>query len=308
MHVTRRRLIQSLALVPLVSCAAADEDLNLLNSGSVALDEIERRIGGRLGLAVVDQFGSSLATFRADERFAMCSMFKAPLAGIMLRRAMDGGDPVDTRLPVSRDDIVFHSPQLVATLDAAVGRPVTMSIAELCQAAVQVSDNAAANILLRHIGGPPAFTQAVRALGDTVTRLDRYETALNENQIGDPRDTSTPLAIAQLTAALCFGEALDAEGHLQLREWMAGASRGLNRIRAGVPAGWDVGNKIGTGGPNALAVNDLAYIIARRAQSGRNSQPLVLAIMTDRPTAPFVQVEAALAEATRIVIEAWQNY
>lgn len=308
-RMSRRALVGALAMAPFAGCAStgADADLSSLLADTSMLSDLERRIGGRLGLAMVDQFGSKLASYRADERFAMCSTFKAPLAGVMLRRSMLGDDPISTQLPVTPADIVAHSPRLAEALNSAGERPLTMSIAELCQATVQVSDNGAANILLRHIGGPAAFTSAVRALGDTITRLDRYETLLNANQVGDPRDTSTPLAMARLTSAFCFGEALDAAGHLQLRDWLAGASNGLNRIRAGVPAGWDVGNKIGTGGATALAVNDVAYIIARHRPPGRLSQPLVLAIMTDRPTAAFSEVEAGLAEATRTVIATWRG-
>ncbi|MEM1132050.1 MAG: class A beta-lactamase [Pseudomonadota bacterium] len=266
-----------------------------MQSPDPVLVKINERIGGRMGVALVDDKLRLLAGHRMDERFAMCSTFKAPLAAAVLERPSFFSeeraeieslpDWLASNIRISENDLVSYAPAVERALDK--GRQ-SMTIQELLEAVVHISDNAAANILLRHLGGPEAMTKFFRSHRDLISRLDRYEPELNQNVIGDPRDTTSPLAMAMLMARLCFGDAFNAEQRQTLCTLMAGTKTGGNRIRAGLPDEWDIGNKTGTGFPDALAVNDMAYIINGKGR-------YFLTIYCDRPTADMDMVQAAMA-------------
>ena len=153
------------------------------------------------------------------------------------------------------------------------------------------SDNTAANLLLRRMGGPEAFTRRLRALGDAVTRLDRYEMELNENRRGDPRDTTSPAAMAGTASRFAFGNLLHPAWRAQFRGWMVASRTGLRRIRAALPAGWQAGDKTGSCG---TAYNDVAFLIS---PGGRD---YMLAVYLDRPTVTAARAEAALADVGRL--------
>lgn len=252
------------------------------------LPQIEARTGGRLGVALIDARGTLLAAHRANERFAMCSTFKLPLAGMVLQGAERGRWSMDDVLQVAAADIVSHSP--VAQRHVASGR---ISLSEGSRAIVTVSDNGLANIILRRVGGPEAFTAWLAANGDRVTRLDRWETALNENVEGDPRDTTSPTAMADLTRRLLGGPLLQPAGREQLRAWMVETQTGLRRVRAGLPQGWAAGDKTGSCG---TAYNDVAWF---RTPAG---QDFYLAVYLDRPTVTSAEAEAAIADVARAVV------
>ncbi|HEX7782042.1 MAG TPA: class A beta-lactamase [Sphingobium sp.] len=249
---------------------------------------IEEASGGRLGIALVDDKGALLLGFNREERFAMCSTFKAPLAAAVLMGAEQNHFGMEGTLPIRPADILDYAP--VVKANQAKGR---MAIAELAKAAVQVSDNSAANLLLSLIGGPQALTAFVRKHGDDVTRLDRTEPTLNENVQGDERDTTSPVAMATLMARLLFQD-LPAPAAGQLRGWLEGSTTGAKRIRAGLPSGWKVGDKTGSCG---TAFNDVAVL---RSPTGHD---YVLAIYLDRPTVSDAKAEATIAGATRAVMD-----
>ncbi|MEJ7926682.1 SGM family class A beta-lactamase [Sphingobium sp. AN641] len=250
--------------------------------------EIEAATGGRLGVALVDSKGALLLGFNRDERFAMCSTFKAPLAAAVLTGADAGKFGLEGQIPFSKDDILDHAP--VVKKNKKRGR---MSMAELAQAAVEVSDNSAANLLLPMLGGPPGLTAFFRAHGDTASRLDRIEPALNENAVGDPRDTTTPAAMAGLMARLLFSH-MKPQSADMLRGWLNGSTTGDNRIKAGLPEGFSSGGKTGTCG---TAYNDVALV---KAPDG---EEYLLAVYLDRPTVKAKDAEAAIAETARSALE-----
>ncbi|HSS40878.1 MAG TPA: class A beta-lactamase, partial [Polyangia bacterium] len=167
------------------------------------LAAIEAAVGGRLGVFAFELGGGPALAHRPDDRFAMCSTFKCLLAAAVLARIDAGTLSLDKALPFTATDVIDHSPVTRAHLPAGA-----MTVGELAAAAVVVSDNTAANLLLRAVGGPPAVTQWVRGQGDLATRLDRSEPALNTNLAGDPRDTTTPRAMAENLRRLFLGEAL----------------------------------------------------------------------------------------------------
>lgn len=250
------------------------------------LAAIEQRIGGRLGVALMDSRGRILIQHRMNERFAMCSTFKLPLAGMVLDGSAAGRWALTDPLAVTRADIISHSP----LSERHVGSG-TMSLQQASAAIVTHSDNGAANLILRRVGGPQAVTAWLRGQGDAATRLDRYELALNENAPGDPRDTTTPSAMAGTARRLLLGDALPAASRALLRQWTAASETGLRRIRAGLPAGWQAGDKTGSCG---TAFNDVAWL---RAPAGAE---YVLAIYLDRPEGSAAQAEQAIAEAAAI--------
>lgn len=253
------------------------------------LADLERRSGGRLGVAVTDSSGRLLFGQRADERFAMCSTFKLLLAGQVLRGATNGGLSLRMPLPLAKTDLLPHSPYSETQLAAG-----ELRLGFAAEQIVKVSDNAAANLILKATGGPATFTQRVRAMGDAMTRLDRNEPDLNENAPGDPRDTTSPAAMAKSGAMLVYGDYLNADYRRTLRGWLVGSETGRARIRAGLPPAWIAGDKTGTCG---TAYNDVAFV---EAPEGNR---YMIAAYLDRPTASGDAAEAILAAVGRAVAE-----
>ncbi|WP_353507287.1 MULTISPECIES: class A beta-lactamase [unclassified Variovorax] len=217
-----------------------------------ALQRIEAESGGRLGVCILDTADGRRIGHRADERFPMCSTFKWLAAALVLQRVDAGRETLERTLPIERAAILPHSP----LTEPRVGQ--RMPLAALCEAAIVQSDNAAANLLLDSFGGPAALTAWLRALGDTMTRLDRTEPTLNEALAGDPRDTTTPGAMLGLLHTLLLGDTLKPPSRERLRDWLVANQTGGLRLRAGLPAGWTVGDKTGAGafGTN----NDVAIV------------------------------------------------
>ncbi|MGK6354794.1 class A beta-lactamase [Sphingomonas sp. DT-207] len=255
-----------------------------------AVLETERASGGRLGLAVIDTGSGERFAHRADERFPMCSTFKFALAAAILERVESGQEKLARRLPVAKTDLVSHSP----FCETRVGG--TASLAELCHATVTVSDNAAANLLLRTMGGPAGFTRRLRGFGDSVTRLDRWETDMSKARPGDVRDTTTPDAMAGLAQRLLLGRALATASRTQLVDWMKQTTTGLKGIRDGVPANWQVADKTGSGGYGTD--NHVAVLWPPRGA------PLVVASYVTGSSLPSGQTRPLHARIGRAIVAA----
>lgn len=248
---SRRTLLAITATAAVVMPASAKATIDLSIRGFPAL---ERESGGRLGTCILDTASNRHFGNRMDERFAMCSTFKLPLAAAILRDADKGKLNLDAAVPVSKADLVMHAPVVEANL--AKG---SMTIRALAEAAQKQSDNAAANLLLKQIGGPAGFTQFFRDLGDQVTRSDRFEPEMNRWKLGDDRDTTTPAAMAAMVAKILTGDILKPASRDLLIQWMIDTKTGLKRIRAGLPQGWRAGDKTGTGYDDVCGkVNDIA--------------------------------------------------
>lgn len=214
---------------------------------------IERRAGGRLGVVILDTDNGASIGSRENERFALCSTFKWIAAAAVLARVDAGTARLDQRVRYGRSDLLDYSP--VTSASVAQGY---MTLGALCSAAVRVSDNTAANLMLEMIGGPAGLTRYIRSLGDPVTRLDRSEPDLNEATPGDVRDTTSPAAMVALIRQVFLGNALSSASRTQLEAWMRASTTGDSRLRAGLPAGWIAGDKTGTCGHNAT--NDVAIV------------------------------------------------
>ncbi|WP_217897224.1 class A beta-lactamase [Geodermatophilus saharensis] len=254
------------------------------------LAALEEEYGARLGVHAVDTGSGRTIAHRADERFAYASTVKALAAGALLART----SPVDLQrgVPISRADLApAHSP----VTEAAVGGSLTLE--QLCDAAVRFSDNTALNLLLRELGGPAGLDAALERVGDDVTEVSRTEPALNTAVPGDPRDTTTPRALATtLRAYAVDGAGVAVEDRLLLADWLRRNTTGDTLVRAGVPGDWEVGDKTGTGAYGTR--NDVAVL----TPPGR--APIVLAVMSSRGERDAGHDDALIAAAAGVVADA----
>lgn len=208
------------------------------------LQALEEKAGGRLGVSVLDT-GSGLSLgWRENERFALCSTFKLPLAALVLHEHAAGRLDGHTPIALASEGRVPHAPVVEAALAAGVH---SLSALQLAHATQTTSDNVAANLLLRLFGGPEGFTARLRALGEPTLRVDRWEPEMNLVARGESRDTTTPRAMAVLAARLFGPGLLDGSSQRMLAHWMIETRTGLQRLRAGLPTHWKVGDKTGTG-------------------------------------------------------------
>ncbi len=252
------------------------------------LKELEAGFAGRIGVRAFRTDRGPVINYRADERFALLSTFKALAGAAILRRARQVDPGLMSRLiRYTRDDLVTHSPITEQHVD------IGMTVSALCDATIRYSDNAAGNLLLRELGGPSGITRFARSLGDPHTRLDRWETDLNTNLPGDPRDTTTPGDMANNLEQLVLGRALAKPDRAQLTDWLVRNTTGDKRIRAGVPTGWRVGDKTGTG--DYGSANDVAVAWPPDAA------PLVIAVYTTGTTPESVSNDAVVADVARVV-------
>jgi beta-lactamase class A len=256
-----------------------------------ALAGIEADSGGRLGVAVLDTADGQIAGRRLDERFSLCSTAKALICAAVLARADEGRLHLDDRIAVTAADILSYAP----VAKTHVGGELTL--ADLCAAAITVSDNTAANLLIATLGGPAAVTAFARTRGDATTRLDRTEPDLNEAMPGDARDTTKPAAFAGLLARLAIGDALSRGSREKWVDWLIGCKTGAAKLRAGLPPDWRVGDKTGSGGHGAS--NDVAIVWPP------SRPPLVIAAYLAETQASDAVKNGTHAAVARATAEAW---
>jgi beta-lactamase class A len=285
---TRRRMVHRTVLsIPALLSSRAWMRVPEPNS---LLQELESRYGGRLGVAALDTGSGARIERRARERFLMCSTFKAMAAALVLTRVDKGIERLDRRVEFTARDIVTYSP----VTEKRAG-PSGMTIDELCEAAITMSDNTAGNLLLATFGGPAALTAYFRTLGDSVTRLDRIEPDLNETLPGDPRDTTTPAAMLADLQRVALGNRLSPESQRRLVSWLVANRTGDARLRAGVPKHWQVGDKTGSG--SQATANDIAIVWP----PGR--KPLVLSVYYTESSASPDERNAVLADVARLAVQ-----
>lgn len=270
-----------------------------------ALAALERRAGGRLGVCALDLRSGARIGHRQHERFGLCSSFKLPLAAMVLREADAGRLQLDQWLAFGEADLVAHAP--VTRQHLAAGGMSALALAEATQT---TSDNVAANLLLKRLGGPASLTAMLREVGDAETRIDRIEPAMNIVHPGDVRDTTTPQAIARLCGELLSGTVLKPESRQRLLAWAQATETGLHRLRAGFPAGWLAGDKTGTYTAPDMAskINDVAITWPADSTPQRG---LVVSAYYEAPK-PWggpvrARDQAVLAEAGRIAAAWWQS-
>ncbi len=287
--IDRRQFTQLTAMLvaaPALARAPAPLDLR------AAVLAAEASTGGRVGLAVHDTARGRRFSHRGGERFPMASTFKMLLVAAILERVDQRKDRLDRAIPVAARDILDVSP----VSKRHVGG--TATVAELAEATIIYSDNTAANLLLPAVGGPAGLTAFLRRIGDPVTRLDRMEPMMAEAKPGDPRDTTSPDAVAATWERLLTGRILSPASRQQLTSWLIANTTGDTRLRAGIPKGWRVGDKTGTGSNGS--VNDIAIVWPARAATG----PVFIASFINGGTAPSDTLYAAHAELARAIAAA----
>ncbi|WP_447775965.1 class A beta-lactamase [Variovorax boronicumulans] len=288
--IQRRALLLAVAATPLAGACSAWPKKGAQAEAGAQLAELERACGGRLGVAGFHTGSGARLQHRAHERFPLCSTFKLVLAAAVLERSATDASLLGRRISVGKGDLVSHSP--VAEKHLATG----MTVNEMCAATMQYSDNAAANLLLKVLGGPAAVTAFARRIGDTTFRLDRTEPELNTAIPGDPRDTTTPAAMSDTVQRLALGDALGAPQREQMREWLLGNTTSTERFLAGVPAGWRVGDKTGAGSYGTT--NDVGVLWPP------SGAPLVLSVYLTFPDKDAKGRNDVVASATRIAVKA----
>ncbi|HEY3467163.1 MAG TPA: class A beta-lactamase [Amycolatopsis sp.] len=292
----RRAALAALVLVPLTACAAeapapAPPTPAPTSSATTApqpdFAPLEREFDARLGLYAVDTGSGRELTHRADERFGYASTHKAfSAAAVLQRTSLDGLGKV---LKYTRADVQANSP--IGEKHVETG----LSLREAMDAALRYSDNTAANLLFRELGGPQGLAAALRGIGDTTTHVDRIEPGLNDLAPGDIRDTSTPRAMAASLRAFTLGPALPPEKRTVLTDMMRANLTGANVIRAGTPAGWAVADKTGTG--EYATRNDIAIVWP----PGR--APIVLVVMSDKKTEDAKPDDRLIARAAKLALD-----
>jgi beta-lactamase class A len=281
---TRRTVLLAALALPALGLAGT------VGSADPAFADLERRAGGRLGVAAWRRGGSQVLAWRGDERFPFCSTAKVMVVGTVLTQASRTPGLLDERVRYRKADLVSWSPVTEQHVDAG------MTIADLCAATLQVSDNSACNLLLDRIGGPAAVTAFARRIGDTAFRLDRRETELNSALPGDPRDTTTPRAMANSLEALLLEEALAPDARRRLLDWMLANTTGKERIQAGFPADWRVADKTGTGAWGTT--NDVGIVFPPQGQ------PVIVAIYYTGSSPDAKSDSKVVADAAAIVARA----
>lgn len=261
------------------------------SAAQAELKTLETSAHGRLGVAAINTGNGVHVQYRADERFPFCSTFKTIVAAAILKKSESSKELLSKRIHYNKDELEKSGYAPITQKHLADG----MTIADLCAATLQYSDNAAVNFLMTELEGPPAINAFARSIGDEIFRLDRWEPELNSAIPGDERDTTTPAAMAESVQRLTLGDALALPQRAQLVAWLKGNTTGSKRMLAGVPQGWIVGDKTGTGSYGTT--NDAGVLWPNNG--GAPIVAVVYFTQSDKNAAPRDDV---IAEATRIVI------
>jgi len=288
-------LVVGAALISSPSSLFAATEKPLVESIEKKLQSLEAASKGRIGVSALDTSNSKRFEFRSNERFSLCSTFKLFLVGAVLKKSMTDPRFLGKRIQIARKEV--ESAGYSPITEKNVGNE--MSIAQLCEATIQYSDNAAANLLMKRLEGPSGVTQFLRSMGDTVSRLDRWEPDLDPAYPGDPRDTSTPSAVEKSLRSLLLGGMLDLPQRTQLITWLKGNTTGDARIRAGVPKGWSVADKTGT--CSYGTTNDIGMIWPP------DRDPILVAIYFIQEKKEALPRNDVIASVTRILVSHFAN-
>jgi beta-lactamase class A len=286
----RRRFLLAAVSVPIATVWTSWATKgNAAFSAQAQFAKLERTLDGRLGVFALNTANGSQLSYHANEYFPMCSTFKVLLVSAILKRSTQSDGLMQQRIRYQQSDLVTYSPITEQHVEEG------MTVAALCAAAIQYSDNTASNLLMKILGGPGTVTTFARSIGDRQFRLDRWETALNSAIPGDRRDTSTPNAMGQSLQRLVLGNLLEPHLQVQLRDWLRGNTTGAARIRASVPADWQVGDKTGTG--DYGTANDIGVLWPPRRA------PVAVAIYTTQGEKDAKARNDVIASAARIVVD-----
>lgn len=298
---SRRYVLAGLCALPLsglfATLADAADAAPLLGPAlQTELAKLEAASGGKLGVAAQRAHSTECVSYRGEEFFPLCSTFKVMAAAAILR---DHSQLLSQKIFYEKKDMQPWSP----VTEKHMGEGLT--VAALCAAIVQYSDNTAANLVLRLLGGPEALTAFARSLGDRSFRLDRYEVELNAATPGDPRDSSTPTAMCHTLNGLVCGDLLPEPARVQLTNWMLGCATGLARIPAGTPQGWRAAHKTGGWREGSLSTaNDIGVLFPAADSANGLKKPLIMTIFLSGSQRTDSENDRIIAAATRLICAA----
>jgi beta-lactamase class A len=283
----------SMALMMLAACTFFSKPFDRSPSWETKLESLEKSSGGRIGISAFDTTTNKHFNFRSEERFPFSSTFKAVLAAAILKEASANDHLLSKRIPIDKETVQSAGYSPITSKHVDTG----MTVSELCAATLQYSDNLAANLLIKELGGLGAVNKFTKFIGDDSFRLDRWEPNLNTAIPEDVRDTTTPAAMERTLRSVVLGDILNPKQREQIQDWLKGNTTGASRIKAGVPSNdWIVGDKTGTG--DYGTTNDIAVLWPP------NRAPIVIVVYFTQKEKDAKPREAIVAEATKIVISA----
>ena len=276
----------TLALVSLCSVAQASEVDEPAIQASI--QKIEQALGGRVGVSWYDENSSRQWHYRGDEAFPLTSTFKAFACAALLARVDAKQEDLQRQVAIQKQELITYSP----VTEKFTGK--TLSTADLCAAAVTLSDNTAGNLVLESIGGPAGFTRFMQALGDQKTVLSRWEPDLNEATPGDTRDTTSPNAAVQSLRTLVSGDALSQDSRQTLIGWLRDDQVADQLIRSYLPESWIIGDKTGAGGYGSRAIIAVIWPPQKK--------PIYLAIYLTQTDASMEKRNQALVDISKLLL------
>ncbi len=279
-------LITLLAISPWSAAIHSSESPTSLQAQLASLEAVS---GGRIGLSAVNTANGKQFQYRATERFPLCSTSKFMVAAAILKRSMSDRQLLEQKIAYSNQDLITYSPITQKKLTQG------MTVGDLCAASISYSDNTAANLLIKKLGGPSAVTAFARSIGDSMFRLDRLEPDLNSATPDDPRDTTTPEAMVTSLQRLVLGDELEVKEREHLVSWLKANTTGTYRIRAGLPKDWIVGDKTGSGSYGTT--NDIGVIWPPKCS------PIVVAVYFTQAKSDAQPNDKVIATATDLLIK-----
>ncbi|WP_032115777.1 class A beta-lactamase [Candidatus Arsenophonus nilaparvatae] len=285
--------IKSVGLILFITAVCSNANAYTINDTELAniVKQEEKKLNSRIGVAVIDTANKVTVSYRGNERFPLNSTFKALLCGMLLNQVDNGKIVLTESVQFEKGQLVAHSPVTEKFI-----APLSMNWKQLCAAAISYSDNTAANLIEKKVGGPTSFTRFLRSIGDRVTRLDRFEPELNSAIPGDKRDTTTPVAISQTLQKLVLGDVLQPSSRQQLRQWMEDDKVANALLRSVLPAQWKIADKTGTGDHGSRSIISLVWPEKR--------QPLIVSVYITQTKATLAQSNEAIARIGKAIFSA----
>lgn len=253
-----------------------------------AVKQEEQALNARIGVAAIDVATGKRVSYRGDERFPLNSTHKALSCGALLSEVDKGRLTLTSTTRFGQNRLVEYSPVTEKFVE-----PASITWRELCSAAVSVSDNTAANLVVERVGGPAGVTRFLRSMGDNVTRLDRDEPELNSAIPGDERDTTTPAAVIETLQKLALGDVLKPASRRQLIQWMRDDRVANALLRSVLPAGWTIADKTGAGEHGSRSIIAIAWPLT--------GKPMIVAIYITETGASMTERNEAIARLGKML-------
>ncbi|HLZ12945.1 MAG TPA: class A beta-lactamase [Candidatus Acidoferrum sp.] len=245
--------------------------------------------------------GSSLnCDLDAHSHPTMQSVFKLPLAVCALHQIEQGKFSLDEPIRFLPTDRFF--PKTFSPLqDKYPGADVDVPLRELLRLAVSFSDNVAADIVLRLVGGPAVVDAYIKSIGVEGFHLEDGEHALHRDAAAQYRNWFEPAAAVNFLRALSDHSPLSPDHTELLFTWMKDSPTGPNRLKGALPAGTIVLHKTGSSGSQSgktPATNDIGLIVL---PDGRR---LAIAVFITDASADPAAIESTIARIAAAVYAA----